>query len=129
MFPAGFLSSPASSVLRPAGARQMSKYAKQTLLFAVCTSLMASLTGAQQRMPDRPDLPGGADRHDAWSYYRLGQSMLIREPQKAADAFYWAARLNPAWAEAYYGRRVALLLRDPLRLTRYLDGEARVLKA
>ena len=107
----------------------MSKYAKQTLLFAVCTSLIASLTGAQQRMPDRPDLPAGADRNDAWSYYRLGQSMLRREPQKAADAFYWAARLNPVWAEAYYGRRVALLLRDPRRLTRYFDGEARVVKS
>ena len=107
----------------------MSKYAKQTLLFAICTSLIASLTGAQQRMPDRPDLPGGADRNDAWSYYRLGQSTLRREPQKAADAFYWAARLNPVWAEAYYGRRVALLLRDPRRLTRYFDGEARVVKS
>jgi len=107
----------------------MPSHVTRTLLLAACTSLLASIAAAQQRMPDRPDLPDGADRNDAWSYYRLGQSTLRREPQKAADAFYWAARLNPVWAEAYYGRRVALLLRDPRRLTRYFDGEARVVKS
>ena len=95
---------------------------------AVCVLLAAPVAGAQ-RAPDRPELPDGADRNDAWAYYRLGQNVLRREPEKAADAFYWAARLNPVWAEAYYGRRVALLLRDPRRLTRYFRGDAGVIRS
>ena len=84
-------------------------------------------TGVHQ--PDRPDLPGGGDRNDPWSYYRLGQELLKRNPEKAADAFYWAARLNPTWAEPFYGRRVALLLKDPRRLARYMRGDKGVIRS
>jgi tetratricopeptide (TPR) repeat protein len=76
--------------------------------------------GAQ---PKRPGLPDGADRNDPWSYYRIGLASVQKDPDKAADAFYWAARLNPVWAEPFYGRRVALLLSDPRRLMRYFSGD------
>jgi tetratricopeptide (TPR) repeat protein len=76
--------------------------------------------GAQ---PKRPSLPDGADRNDPWAYYRMGLASVQKDPDKAADAFYWAARLNPVWAEPFYGRRVALLLSDPRRLMRYFSGD------
>jgi tetratricopeptide (TPR) repeat protein len=49
--------------------------------------------------------------------------VLTQSPQKAADAYYWAGRLNPVWAEAFYGRRIALLLSDMRMLTRYWRGD------
>ena len=102
----------------------MSPYAKRILAITVCLAAAAGLAAAQPaRQPDRPVLPDGADRNDPWSYYRVGQTSLPREPEKAADAFYWAARLNPVWAEAFYGRRIALLLNDPRRLARYWRGD------
>lgn len=76
--------------------------------------------GAQ---PKRPGLPDGADRNDSWAYYRMGLASVQKDPDKAADAFYWAARLNPVWAEPFYGRRVALLLSNPRRLMRYFSGD------
>lgn len=107
----------------------MSRYAKAILEIAFGLAFVARLASAQAppRLPDRPDLPRGADRNDAWAYYRIAQSALSREPDKAADAFFWAARLNPIWAEAYYGRRIALLLRDPRRLARYFMGDKGVI--
>ena len=108
----------------------MSRYANRILEVAVSLAVATGIASAQPaRQPDRPELPAGADRNDPWTYYRIGQSTVKREPGKAADAFYWAARLNPVWAEAYYGRRVALLLRDPRRLTRYLSGDRGVTKS
>jgi hypothetical protein len=53
----------------------------------------------------------------------MGLASVQKDPDKAADAFYWAARLNPVWAEPFYGRRVALLLSDPRRLMRYFSGD------
>lgn len=102
----------------------MSPYARRFLEITLCLAVAAGLASAQStRQPDRPELPAGADRNDPWTYYRLGQSFLTRDPDKAADAFYWAARLNPVWAEAFYGRRIALLLNDPRRLRRYWRGD------
>jgi tetratricopeptide (TPR) repeat protein len=102
-------------------------YVKAILKMAVGLAFVASIAPAQApRQPDRPRLPDGADRNDPWTYYRIGQSSLARDPDKAADAFYWAARLNPVWAEAYYARRVALLLHDRRRLAQYFRGDRRV---
>jgi tetratricopeptide (TPR) repeat protein len=104
--------------------RSLSPYAKRILVITVGLAIAAGLASAQPaRHPDRPVLPDGADRNDPWTYYRIGQSSLSREPEKAADAFYWAGRLNPVWAEAFYGRRIALLLNDRRRLTRYWRGD------
>ncbi|HEX6964271.1 MAG TPA: tetratricopeptide repeat protein [Gemmatimonadaceae bacterium] len=79
--------------------------------------------GAQDRAPDRPNLETSVDTNDAYAYYRLGLAKLDRDPKQAAHAFYWAARINPGLAEAYYARRVALLLQDPRRLVRYWEGD------
>jgi hypothetical protein len=46
-----------------------------------------------------------------------------RDDAKAADALYWATRLEPTWADAYYARRIAMHLGDPQRLRRYWLGD------
>jgi len=93
-----------------------------------CLTLVAALAlgrtiGAQSDQPQRPELPDGADPNDPYAYSRLGQASLVSDPRKAADAYYWAARLNPVWAEAYYGRRTALLLSEPGKLARFFRGD------
>ena len=103
----------------------MSLHAKRILEIAFSFALAAApaLSQRAQQQPPRPELPAGGDRNDPWTYYRLAQSALPGSPQKAADAYYWAGRLNPVWAEAFYGRRTALLLSDMRMLTRYWRGD------
>ncbi len=76
-------------------------------------------------VPRRPRLPEAADTNDARAYYRLGRERLERRPDEAAAAFYWAAQIDPGWADPLYGRHVALLMSDPRRLVRYWDGDRR----
>ena len=79
--------------------------------------------GAQIRDPERrPSLGGGADTNDANAYYQRGMDLLPRVPGQAADAFYWAGRLNPAAAEAQYARAVALWRARPGLLEDQLKG-------
>jgi tetratricopeptide (TPR) repeat protein len=52
----------------------------------------------------RPKLPAGADPNDAAAYYRLGDSIEFRQQGVADRAFYWAIRLDPTMADAYYAR-------------------------
>lgn len=48
------------------------------------------------------------DTNDAQTYYDAGVGALNGDPAGAAAAFYWASRINPAWAEPYFGRWFAL---------------------
>lgn len=100
-------------------------------LAALALALLSPPLHAQKKReePKRPKLAAGADTNDARVYYELGRSLLKRDPDGAADAFYWAARLSPGAAEPYYGRRVALLLTDPRRLDRYWSGDRRTLQS
>jgi tetratricopeptide (TPR) repeat protein len=59
--------------------------------------------------PARPTLPPEADTNDATAYYSFGASRIYAKPDTAAAAFYWATRLDPWRADAYYARAVALL--------------------
>ncbi len=52
----------------------------------------------------RPKLPAGADSNDAAAYNRLGDSVGFRQQGLADRAFYWATRLDPTMADAYYAR-------------------------
>ena len=68
------------------------------------------------RAPDRPQLvyrAGGTalppDTNDANAYYAAGVASLSVDPAGASAAFYWASRLNPAWAEPYFARWYALV--------------------
>ncbi|MGH7651273.1 MAG: hypothetical protein ACREMS_05465 [Gemmatimonadaceae bacterium] len=93
------------------------------VLIGALAQLVALPAGAQDKHPKRPELPAGADSNDAYAYHRLGLGSIQNDPEKAAAAFYWAARLNPTSAEDYYGRRTALLLRNPRMLMRYYRGD------
>lgn len=59
--------------------------------------------------PPRPPLVAGADTNDPRAYFELGELRIGSEPDTAAAAFWWAARLDPWWAEPVYARAVALL--------------------
>ncbi|HEY0971588.1 MAG TPA: tetratricopeptide repeat protein [Gemmatimonadales bacterium] len=105
------------------------------LVAALALSLAASLVlaapaAAQKKgkTPARPELAATADTNDASSYYDHGLAQLDRFPDRAADAFYWATRLNPASADAFYARRVALLLAKRNLLVRYWSGDRRTMR-
>ena len=59
--------------------------------------------------PPRPPLRAGADTNDPKAYVLFGEARLGSEPDSAAAAFWWAAHLDPWWAEPVYARAVALL--------------------
>jgi tetratricopeptide (TPR) repeat protein len=44
------------------------------------------------------------DTNDARSYYAAGVAATYNDPADAAAAFYWASRIDPAWANPYFGR-------------------------
>lgn len=90
------------------------------VLAAGLVSLAVSLVA--QNVPKRPPL-NGADTNQAAAYYSYGLSMLQQDPQKAADAFYWASRIDPAWAQPLYAGRIAFLMGsdDPFVIG-YMDG-------
>ena len=88
-----------------------------------------SLAAQDKEIPRRPELPAGADTNDANAYFQYGMMRFIRDPGEAADAFYWATRLSPAWAEPYYGRRSALLMERRSMLWRYIMGQRGVVNS
>jgi tetratricopeptide (TPR) repeat protein len=89
------------------------------LLAAAAISTHAQDAG----IPRRPNLGTGADTNDAKSYYVWGVEEIGRHPEDAARALYWATRINPSWAEAYYAEWAALQLSNPRRLELYLKGD------
>jgi Tfp pilus assembly protein PilF len=98
---------------------------------AIALAILAMPVHAQkpQKEPKRPRLSAGQDTNSALAYYQFGISSLPRNPDGAADAFYWATRLAPQWADPYYARRIALLLRERGRLLDYLMGKEYVVRS
>src|SRR5438046_8186844 len=85
--------------------------------FALALVVGANVSRAQKPNdePRRPRLPAGVDTNNARAYYDYGLAKLDRDPEDAADAFYWAIRINPTLADPYYARRSVLLLSDKIR--------------
>ncbi|MFI5213350.1 MAG: tetratricopeptide repeat protein [Gemmatimonadales bacterium] len=100
----------------------------RTLRFLLLLTGAMALPLEAQRAPRRPHLSGDADTNDAVSYFQLGAERLERNPGAAADAFWWAARLDPLSAQVWYGQYQAQLARDPSRYVRYVLREARTLQ-
>lgn len=78
-----------------------------------------------ERIPKRPKLAASADTNDARAYVEFGFKAFDDDPEAAAAAFYWATRINPDDAEAYYGRRAATIVNDRRMLATYIDGSQR----
>ena len=105
---------------------------RRRLAIAVSLSLLVASSAVfaqSEKAPRRPKLPTGADTNNAHVYYEYALANLQREPEKAADALYWSTRLEPTWADAFYARRVALLLADPRRLRSYWAGDRRTIQS
>jgi len=86
------------------------------------------LSAQGKKEPRRPKLAAGADTNDARAYYDFAMDKLTKESEDAADALYWATRLEPMFADAYYARRIALMLSDTRRLQRYWNGDRRAIE-
>lgn len=100
---------------------------RRLLLAALlCATAVPSLAAQRLGPPvDRPRLRDVVDTNDAQAYYDLGLDVVERDPQKAAAAFYWAARINPTWGQPLYARRVALLMSNRGMLSRLYQGSRR----
>jgi hypothetical protein len=106
----------------------------RAILWVIIVSSALALSLPAQERPDtsapkRPALAAGADTNDAVAYFALGVSKLDSDPETAASAFYWSMRIDPELAEAFYARRIALLLADPGRLVDYMERSPKVMQS
>lgn len=99
------------------------------LLLAILVTIPAGVR-AQEKVPGRPHLAAGADTNSAAAYYAFGVERLrAGRAGVAADAFYWASRLAPDWADPLYARRDALILSRPDRLVSFMEGTRSVIES
>ncbi|MGH7654169.1 MAG: tetratricopeptide repeat protein [Gemmatimonadaceae bacterium] len=101
----------------------MRKLALQLSLAALAA--LPTFAQKPEKPPKRPKLAAQADTNDARSYIDFGFKSFDEDPEAAAKAFYWAARIDPDNAEAYYGRRSALIVDSKRVLATYIDGSSR----
>jgi hypothetical protein len=92
------------------GSSGSARRAALALGLALAAALRLDAQDSKQREPKRPKLDAGRDTNSAGAYHQYGMLHLSDRPRAAADAFYWAARLDPSVAEPWYGRWCALLL-------------------
>ena len=92
-----------------------------TAVLACCVATPIALS-AQGKVPKRPKLGSGVDTNDARAYFTHGMKEIENNPDVAANAFYWASRIDPGYAEAFYARRVAGFLADEPLLVRWFEG-------
>jgi len=92
------------------GSSGFARGAALALGLALAAALTLDAQDSKPREPKRPKLDAGRDTNSAGAYHQYGMLHLSDRPRAAADAFYWAARLDPSVAEPWYGRWCALLL-------------------
>lgn len=89
------------------------------LLLPVCV-LLPGLGNAQSvrasAVHARGELTTLADTNVAEGYLRYGKQVLWKDPKRAAEAFYWAGRLDPMSTTALYGERIAILAQSEDRI-------------
>lgn len=99
------------------------------LLFLALAALPAQAL-AQEKAPQRPRLAGEADTNSAGAYFWFGVDRVrAGHARVAADAFYWASRLAPDWADPLYARRVALILSRRERLVPLMEGAKSIVES
>lgn len=77
---------------------------------------------AQGDDPPRPKLKAPADTNSWQAYYKYGLSILGKRPGRAAEAFHWAARLDPARPEPLYAQWAATWMSKPEQFAEYFGG-------
>jgi tetratricopeptide (TPR) repeat protein len=100
--------------------------AARVAVIATCAFVCVAPASAQ-RSGSQPPRPKGvvADTNDAQAYFDYGLTAFEQEPQVAAAAFYWASRINPGMADAFYARRAATVMADPGLRKVYIEGGRR----
>ena len=98
---------------------------------AVAVLVIGGVADAQKKPkePKRPRMEAGRDTNAAAAYYYWGLSNLERAPASAQDAFYWASRLDPSWADPLYAQRIAFHMSNLERFWKYITGTKYVLKS
>jgi tetratricopeptide (TPR) repeat protein len=106
---------------------------RRLLLAALCVAalLPSAPAGAQDRArePRRPRLDAAADTNSAAAYYSHGVRVMGTRPAEAADAFYWATRIEPGMADAWYARRIAFFMSRPERFGAYMERNRRTMES
>lgn len=104
---------------------------RRILVVLALAATTGTLASAQRlgKVEKRPHLAAAADTNNARAYFDLGTEQFDKDPEESAAAFYWAARINPAWGEPLYGRRAALLMSDQRLLQNVMDGNRRTLES
>jgi tetratricopeptide (TPR) repeat protein len=80
------------------------------LLVGLSASSFALAAQQLAPLPERPRLGAQADTNDAAAYYSYGTVWIARNAAVAQASFYWATRLDPEMADAYYARAIAYAL-------------------
>ena len=114
------------------GTRRPARAALSICLAVALIAADAAPLGAQHnrdREPPRPQLRAAADTNEWLEYHNYAMSVIVTRPQYAADALYWAERLDPTRAEPMYARWAALWMIQPQLLKDYSSGAERVLNS
>jgi tetratricopeptide (TPR) repeat protein len=107
----------------------MRRFLPATALLALAAAPAHAQRTPVGAAPPRPRLEAMADTNDAAVYYTHGIMALHDHPAEAAASFYWARRINPAWADAFYAERTALLMTDKDRLLGWWNDSRRVIES
>ena len=107
----------------------MRSFRAACLLVAALALVPVADAQKKPKEPKRPRMDAGRDTNSAGAYYWWGLGVMQTNPRAAQDAFYWASRLDPAWADPLYAQRIAYHLSDLARFWKYLNGTKYVLKA
>src|SRR5205823_1454858 len=119
----------ARNALRPARTLMRCAVLASVVVSVLVTAAQPAPAQQPKDAPRRPQLPAGVDTNNARVYYDFGIANLERDPEAAADAFYWATRINPVFADAFYARRCALLLTDKIRFQKYVEDDRGTLRS
>jgi tetratricopeptide (TPR) repeat protein len=105
----------------------MRPLSRLAVAFASALLLVAPSAAAQRggKPVPRPKLRDVTDTNDAQAYYDAGLQRFRDDPDYAADAFYWAARINPGWGDPLYGRRAAMLAQKRTLLNALMSDSRR----
>lgn len=83
------------------------------LAIAIAPAVLPAQRGAD--VPSRPRLEPGADSNSGRANFQYGLRVVSDDPQESYRAFYWATRIDPTSADAWYALWTARQLIMPSR--------------